>query len=631
MTSHPFNGRLSAKRAGLGAVFTAFAAISIYSMSATTGHAQAQAAVETEVATLAPGKTIATCTPTVLAEAVADLIEASSSFTPGDLAAAALEPYPSGATKARSDAASKSGPDVLESAIGALISNSGLSTSGTNFATNAAAIVNEMATDTFTDGATQKAVFSESGQETLATDGLATISAAYQAGTSGLTQAQLLAGDTAIGNALATDASLIALTKSGLTTILADAIKGIPGFKDNGVNAAPVAAAAFVSGILENGVPDSGQGGTADTFAVAILKNVATNASVAELVANAVAVGTNSTSDSALEGLAAALYPKYSKDVAKITQGLVAVVPQNSSGEAGRVTLIEGLTTASPKDVTPIAQGAVYVDPYYAGAFTLGAADAILTSGGTKGVKDLGSDAGKMATGIGNVLGQDGTYLTDVASVYSELTGSADLAAASAGTFAGDLITGAETSKVPSTQFTGLAAGLGGGTLAVKTGIVGTTVTDLETIEDLFAEGIYTADSSTFNTEKGAETVGTDIGTLAKDIAKLTAGETFTDSTGISGGVPTGSSTEPVAVFLAGTLADYVVSLGLSTDVYGTTNAQAIILADIEKDVEAEAKTAKADVGDVFTAANTQFYYGTIDYKYYTGPVALPETAITNL
>jgi hypothetical protein len=445
---------------------------------------------------------------------------------------------------------------------------------------------------------------------------LGTISDAIAGGSSPLSAATLLAGDQAIGAALAADPTLEGLNaaKNGLVTVLQGGIAGITGVRGKSQIAAPEAAGAFVAGLVSGPVPDNL---ALPTFAVDILKGVSKNTSVDELVAYQIGLKDNAT-QADLVTLATTLFAKYPSAINKVGQGILAVTPAGFNTEANRVTFVNSLTMAVVKDAVAITQGAIFVDPYYADKLTQGVINGILAApaptGGTKGAIKY---ATKIATIAGQTLGQDGQELTDVASVFSALTGADTLPVASSSVYALALINGAikglpatvPTSVFPPTVPGGDPVGVGG-KLAVKTGISNQTVMDLESIVDLFANGIISANGTSAAAGIAADVK--EIGALIKGVAALTKSETFLNSNSVS---------VPVAVYLAGSLTDTIATL---TGATGT--AWTDLEAAIAKGVDAEVtKTVKAVVTtDVFT--------GTAYTNYpEIGAIAVQETTVTNL
>ena len=640
MSSNPLNGMLPSTTTGSGAVRTALAAFSILALTATPLWADAagQAAIEAQLqahTTVAKAKTITlnNATAAQLAAAVADAIPANPSLTPADLAESALQPITvtvgtKQVTQIRADR-NVSGPLVVSAAIGEL-ADAGTDAS---FASDAAAITDGVVDVNF---GTSTQVLALAGREAVVKAALSTISTAYVNGSPTPTST-LLSGDQAIGKALATDPDLTA----NITTILQIGIEGITGVKATA--AAPLAAESFVQGIVTgNTLPN---GASPSSFAVAILKNVATNSGVDELVAYQIGLN-DSLGVGDLPNVATALFLVHPLDEAKITQGLAAAVPAGTNNtETARMTFVNTtLTTAGIKYATSVLEGAVFTDPYFAGEFT----GDVMTDiyGSMTGAKATGhtlivTDAGPIASGIGAILGQDGNALTQVSGTFADLIANTnpalpELPVASAATYANDLITGAVKSTLPATEFSQITPDSDGGKLNVgtvataKIAEVNTplaTVVDLESIEDLFAGAIVTRDDATIDTTKaGATAVGTALGTLAKDIATFVKGDVFVPNTSTG-------TTVPVAQYLAGTLAQFVVNLGFNVTVGTGRTAfvpQAIILAAIEADLKV-ISTAAVNL-DITTAVNAVVTAGkgSGTYAIY-GEIDVPETTITNL
>jgi hypothetical protein len=422
---------------------------------------------------------------------------------------------------------------------------------------------------------------------------------------SAVSDGSLLALDQSIGQTLAGDAFLENLPKGGLTTILQNAIAGIYGASGRAQAVAPEAAEAFVQGLLATGVPD---GAVPPPFAVAILKNVAKNTNVDELVAYEVGLRDNASSTN-LVTLATTLFKAYPAAIVKLAQGITAVTTPGFNNEAERIDYIRDLVAAQAGDAIPVVQGAVFVDPYYAGPFTQGVFTSILTA--PKGAKLLVADAPGIAGGVGSVLGQDGSGLTEVAEVFGQFISAGDLPAASAAAYATALIGGAVRSNVPA--FTGVAAGGGGGQLNLGAGITAATVTDLAAITDLLANGILTADHASL-TGTGLAKAASQVEALAAAAARFTRNEIFDNGNGTSGAV---------AAFIAGSLADDVAALNLGDN--GPASPQQVLFAAIDKAVTAVTNQA------VDPAVNAVFKGQ--DYLNYPvlGAISGPETAVTNL
>jgi hypothetical protein len=254
--------------------------------------------------------------------------------------------------------------------------------------------------------------------------------------------------------------------------------------------------------------------------------------------------------------LAGALFAECPAAAAKVTQGITAVTAADA-GEAARISLIEALTTAQLKYASSIALGAVSVDPDYAGQFTNAVFTSILASPG--GPILLAKDAPNIATGVGTILGANGDVLTQVANTFGMHIANGDLPASSAATYAKDVIGGAVkglpsgVSVCAQTVPPGNAAiGVGGRFNLAQAGLTTATANDLTAIVDVLANGIITADlnAGTLDTKAASQ-----IGAVASAVAKFTKNETF--DTGIAGV----TQPQPVAAFLAGTLADLVTGL----------------------------------------------------------------------
>jgi hypothetical protein len=569
-------------------VRTALAACALLAISMPSLWADAQAEIQ---ARLPAGKTILTAGAKELAAAVAGAIlsNTDAAITAADLAAAALQPVTEtvkGKTevKVRSDR-DTSAPLVAAAAIGALLSGSD-ATLGADVAaiTDSLAVVN---------GADAKQNLDAAGQAAVIKAALGAVSDAA------MSDSSLLTVDQAIGQALAADTTLEHLPESGLTVILQKALLGISGATGKAQAVAPEAAEAFVAGLLSSAVPD---GASLPGFAVAILAKVARNTSVDELVAYQVGLKDNEF-QSNLVVLAGVLFHAYPAAAAKVTQGITAVSTAGFNNETQRIAYIQALTSAEAGDAVPVAEGAVFVDPFYAGPFTQGVFNSLLAA--PKGGKLLAADAPKIAAGVGGILGQDGAALTQVADVYSQFIGSGDLPAASAASYATALIRAAVKGVTP--PFTGAAAGGGGGELQTAAGITPATVNDLVSIADLLADGVITADHSTLG-GKGLTKAAAEVGALAATVARFTGNELFVDPDGVS---------QPVAAFLAGTLADTVVELNLGAV------AQDAILAAIAKDVAAI--TNKSVDPQVAAAVKAFGDYPEI------GAITVQETTVTNL
>ena len=575
------------------------------------------AALYTSTRTPYAAPTINSATAAQLEAAVAKAI-VGGSVAPGDLAASALEPS-GGPAKVRADR-NTSGPGIVAASITALAASN-----DSSFVTDSAAVTDEVAHVNYP---TTTADLTLAGQEAVVKSALGAISDAYVKGApaSLVSSANLLLADQAIGTALAGDADLTGLPASGLTTILQTGIEGITGLKAMSTAAAPYAAENFVAGIVSGGTaPNSA---TLTAFAVSILKNVAANANVDEYVSFAIGSKEN-TSQSSLLTTGTTLLAKYTADQAKITQGLADAVTA-APGEAGRLTLVNGLANAQVKYATTILEGAVFADPYYAGEFS----GAVLTDiyDSPTGHTLITTDAPGIASGVGAILGQDGNSLTQVSGTFSDLIISGALNVTNAATYANDLITGAAKSTLPATDFLNITAGSAGGKLAVGTGVIntliaGSTVDDLVDIADLFGNAILTKFAAISSPTKAeATTVASEIGALAKDIAAFTKNESY-DTVG-------STNPEPVATIIAGSLAKLVASFDFPLIISGATDVspQSLIFAAINTDVAAETTgTIKTDVGIVLNPSDSSnpLYY--TNDTFYTGPINTDETPITNM
>jgi hypothetical protein len=234
----------------------------------------------------------------------------------------------------------------------------------------------------------------------------------------------------------------------------------------------------------------------------------------------------------------------------------------------------------------------------------------------TAGKTLLAKDAPKIATGVGMILGADGDVLTQVADTFGTYIGNLDLPAASAATFAKDLIKGA-VKGLPATVSVsaqtippGNAPVGAGGQLNVGATISASTVNDLVAIVDVLANGIIQANGTA--SAAAIKSDATEIGALAAAVAKFTKNETF--DSGITGV----TQPQPVAAFLAGTLADQVMALTA-----GDTAAQTAINTAITKSVTAITNSS-VDLA-VKAAIADPLAYPVV------GEVTPQETTITNL
>jgi len=313
-----------------------------------------------------------------------------------------------------------------------------------------------------------------------------------------------------------------------------------------------------------------------------------------------------------LVAIGTALVSAYPKAIAKVTQGLSAVIPAADGTESGRVSFAQALTQVQAGAAAAIEQGAIFVDPYNAGPFTQGVFTGLLQSS-ANGPRLLVSDAPKIATAAGAILGQDGDGLAQVADTISQFIASDDLPVSSAATYATDLIGGAIKGTFPASQFTGAAAGGGGGRLNAGATIDAGTVDDFASIADLLTNGIITADRLSLASSSGLQKAASEVGALAGAVVKYVKSESFGP----------GGSSGPVATYLAGTVADSVAATVAQLSL--GANVQNAMFAAIEKSVDPLTnKSVRASVNAVFVSQ---------DYLNYpvVGPIAPQETEVTNL
>jgi hypothetical protein len=488
-------------------------------------------------------------------------------------------------------------PSTKDAALAASGTISALITAGgTNFVTNAATAI-----DTLADQDLSTADITAIVKAALGTisDSIATSSSGAAILTTGT------AADEAIGAKLASDSKLEGLGKDFIKA-LESGIVGINGVKGKSQTAAPDAAQAFVEGLLTSSTSGTvvvPGGLTVDVFASDILSKVSKNGNVDSLVAfDAAQVSGSSTTN--LTALATALFKKYPSVADKIAQGVIgaSVLSSGTASEANREAFVSALTTAETKDGAVIAEGAAFEDPNYAGQYTSSVFASLFSAGSKVAV----GEAGKIATDVGIALGADTDALTQVASVFSELTGSNLLPVASSATYMKDLIAGSLKGQK-------LASTTSGRTSVHRETTTSTTISadeaqDFASILDLFAAGIVQS-VGTSNPTKLAK----DIGTLVKDIAHFVAKDT---ATVIVNGT---STTEPVAVYLAGTLANYIAaSLG---------SAETDVFAAITKGVDSViSKSIDSQVAALFAGTPPAY----TDYTK-VGAITTPETTVTNL
>jgi len=469
----------------------------------------------------------------------------------------------------------------------------------------------------------------------------------------------VLQGAAGIGTALANDTALQNQLRpaNALITILSGGLAGITGSRGNSQLSAPMLAGDFVEGIVTGtapGVSGTVPAVTGTSFAVGILKSVATNANVDEFVTYQVAL----VSGSALStSLGDALYKKYPRAVAKITQGIMDATT-SGTGEPNRTALLTALIGSTPteyRNAPAILEGAIFTDPFYSGSFTTAAFNAIQAN---KSAAQVATDAAGIATGLGEILGQDGYVLTQVATAFCKAMGTGEpLTASNAATYAKDLIAGAVAGYpnpisahqnnfsviTGTTSYLPPGVSSDGGKLVLGNGRNGAptagftiqsapTVKDLESIIDQFATAIVNADGvdSAGVTTKDATAAATQIGTLAEDVAKFTKGENFVPTSDM--GVPAVDVSTEVENFLAGSLAQTIVDLNLTgTVTIGRTSETVgqLILADVEKDLKLVSTADAPGMEGVLSAVETA---GTSAQTYTTYSVAFNqiETPITN-
>jgi len=600
MSTQPFKSTSASKSRRRIAARTAIAVCAVLAFS--TRSLLADATGQAEINAFLGTKNVQNASAPALVSAVAKALASSSnSVTAADLAASAFQPFGGLVRKDRDTTA----PLVAASVVGSVISSdsgAALTSSSSAVAESIAAVVDQVVTVNGTDPAEN---LDSTGQGNVIKSALSVIS------TEALTTPTLLLADETIGATLASDATFSG--ESSEITALEDGIAGITGVKSKAPAEAPVAAEDFVTGLISTGVPGSL---TYPVFAEDILTKVYKNTTVDELVAYAI----GQQDSGGLVGLGTTLFARYPKAVVKLTQGLTAASPQGVNNENTRATFVNSLTAADLTAATGIAEGSTFTDPFYSYAFTHGVFDALIGSGGES---LAGKYAAGIASGVGAELGQDGFELTEVANVYSYLTGSNDLEAANAPTYAKDLIKSAVTSSILPSAFTEVhgvtgsgPTGGGGGKLPVGNGKSSTTVSlnigeTLASILDLFADGIINQNGT--GSTAAIATDAKELAKLSKDVAAFGKNENVSVTIGQS-------SSEPIGVYLAGTLGDYVAGLSL-----GST-AQTALFAAIVKGVDGAVNgTIKHEVGAVFGADPTYTEYTPV------GVLSTPETTVTNL
>lgn len=584
MSIQSLHGRFFAKGIRAAIAASAALALSIHCVHAQTANQlAAQQAVETILQGLHPQKTILTATPTQLVDAVQAVVSASSaSLTAADIASGVLTPFSGHVRSDRNTTAGLVAAGAIQTEI--LLTATNTST----FSADVAAITDEVVAVNGTTGLATETL-STAGQGTVIKDALGTLSDETLAGS--ITASTLEAADTAAGLKLVDDSYLESL--STFSTALDTGMAGINGVKGKSTAEAGFAADAFVTGIVESGsLPNAAISTSAyQSFAETILKNVSSNTSVDEVVANAVGDSTTELSSTTnLESLAAALFSKYPTAQAKIAQGIIADVPIASGTETSRTSFLGsliGFGTAELKDAVNITQGAVFVDPYFSAEFTQGAFNAIDGSNIITGPKTLKADAAPLATAIGTTLGQDGNALAQVAAVYGNAVASGTLPVASVNTYAGNLIAGAVkglSSKIPTGVFN---VNVGdGGTLGLTSQ---TTADDLTFIAEDFAAAIVqtATTANSLATVAGDKKFATEIGTLAQTVAKYAKNlDIANGGTAVDGFIAATLDNDLSTVFSGLTGPDNPLQLAeaaIKTDVESVNNAatKALITADI--------------------------------------------------
>jgi hypothetical protein len=571
---------------------------------------------------------IATSSSTQLATAVAAVIRANtnSALVPPDFALSAILPYPYGTNGAEPIPEPERDADatlVTGTTVSVIIATGTTTVSAANLELRVAETADYVIDESGNAAADD---LTTAGRESVLSAALTAVTDAY-ASASVTFRTTLIQADQTLGKTLLADTYLENLASNGFTTILEVALPGVVG---NNPGFAPSAAQAFVTGLIttssntfawpdENG-QTGGQGATINQFTVSILGDVVSNIYVDNLVSNAIgskifANATNSvTGRESLVALGEALINTYTASNpttttntsinGAFTAGLESSVTQGVDEEDQRIAFAESLTQQEVSSAIGIAAGAVYVDPYYAAGFTSGIFAKIYASNHTT----LATDAPSLAQVTGEVIGADGNVLTQVADTFGTFIGAGELSATNAGTYALDLIHGAQNGVLPA------AIGAGGKFVISTT----TSVVDLASIADVLAKGVRTSFGSSISTN--ATTFGSDIGLIAKNIAEIVTNYSFTDSLDSNHSVP-------MAEFVAGTLADYIVALTGATSAE-TTDA----LNDIKTDVDAVVNTqVQADVNTAVTDAATtgNGFGGNADGDY--GAIAVQETTVTNL
>jgi hypothetical protein len=455
------------------------------------------------------------------------------------------------------------------------------------------------------------------GKEAVLQTALTTITNAYASATPAF-RPVLKYADEAVGQKLTDDGFL----------------EGLAGVTGTNPAYAPYAARYFVTGLMTSSSntftwPNQSNGVTITQFTQDVLTNVVSNGTLDNLVTNAIStnVYANAASNLAgretLDAIGEALFNQFTAsnptsatneaiDTA-LTTGLESGVTQGLNEENQRIAFASALTTAEVASAVSIEKGAIYVDPYYAGQFTNG----IFTNIKASSAATLVSDAPALATGAGNIIGSDGNVLTQVANTFSTFIGTGALSATNAGTYALELINGAQLGTE------GPILG-GGGKFKISTTA---SLVDVASIADVMAAGVKASFGSSISTAQ-APTFGSDIGLIAQNMGYLLTAYSFTDSLDSNRSIP-------MAEFVAGTLADYIVALNLGA----TAQADALndIKTDIDTAIEASffgSSTKTQVVNEVNAAvtaapAGTNGFGGDADGDY--GAIAVQETTVTNM
>jgi hypothetical protein len=597
-----------------------------------------QAAIESYLTAHSEG-TIVTSSSSNLAAAVAAAIAANhnSSLVPGEFAESALLPYPYGTNGSGGSVRSEPGRDAAAVLVTGAAINQVIAT-GTSATIPAAALEDHIAgiVQSVIDvsGSNTADDLTQAGRTSVLSKALTTITNDYASASAGI-KVDLIAADAAVGEALVRDSFLEGLPNKGLNPIL---IAAMPGVTGTNPALAPQAANAFVVGLLTSSsgtfiYPDEGQGASIDGFAVNILSDVIGNTSIDALVSHAIGLRVYNLYAQPANGLSAvvtlgktlfSVYPSTNPAIeTALTEGLTAGVPQGAGQEDQRASFAQDLTAADVASAPNIEEGAIFVDPYYAGEFT----HKIFTSVYNSSAATLAADAPTLATDAGNIIGSDGNVLTNVANTFGQFITAGELSATNAGTYAYNLIVGAQNGTIAAGSILG-----GGGKLALGPAITVGSVVDLASIADVLALGV--TDYFGHNVTADASAYASDIGLIAEKIAAIVTTESFTNpgKTSQSG---------PIAEFIAGTLADYITGLQLDGGSTAPGSPQTLALEAIKTDVEAAINASGASQStkntvdsDVTTAVNTSpthanAYAGNYDGDY--GAIAVQETTVTNL